>query len=153
AAGQGDPGVVLRARRPRHLAAARSRQGRLAAMRLGHKIALLLLAAATVPLATAGFQLIARNQRALEAAVRDTLDQTARHAAAVVAGDIEGRARQLTQTAQLIAWDKLSPAELDGALEILKRQTHASSADFVQQGAQAAERIAAPYARALREGP
>ncbi|HEX6837126.1 MAG TPA: hypothetical protein VF334_11165, partial [Polyangia bacterium] len=92
-------------------------------MRLAHKVALLLIAAAVVPLATAGFFLIARNQRALEAAVRDTLDQTARHGAAVVAGDVEGRARQLAQTAAMIEWDKLSPQELEGALEIIKRQT------------------------------
>jgi two-component system, NtrC family, sensor kinase len=120
-------------------------------MRLVHKVALLLLAAATIPLATAGFSLIARNQHALEAAVRDTLDQTARHAAAVVAADIEGRARQLKQTAGLIAWDKLSPAELAGALEILKRQTRARAADFMPDGA-GKIRIIAPYERARQEG-
>src|SRR5260370_17743855 len=92
-------------------------------MRRVHKVALLLLAAATVPLATAGFALIARNQRALEAAVKATLDQTARHGAAVVAADVEGRARQLTQTATLIAWDKLSPADPPGPPEILNPQT------------------------------
>ena len=81
-------------------------------MRLVHKLALLLLAAAVLPLATAGFYLIARNQRALEAAVRDTLDQTARHGASVVAADVEGRARQLAQTAAMIQWDHLSPPEL-----------------------------------------
>ena len=120
-------------------------------MRLVHKVALLLLAAATVPLATAGFALIARNQGALEAAVRDTFDQTARHAAAVVAGDVEGRARQLAQTAALIAWDKLSPAELDGALELLKRQTHARAAELMRDGSGKIH-IAAPYERARKEG-
>jgi two-component system NtrC family sensor kinase len=135
-------------------------------MRLLYKVALLLLAAATVPLATVGFLLIARNQRALEAAVRDTLDQTARHAAAVVAADIEGRARQLSQTAALIQWDKLSPAELDGALQLLERQTRAAGAEFLPDGsglgpsgkAGGAKRsevnghIAAPYERARKEG-
>src|SRR5438876_89185 len=120
-------------------------------MRLVHKVALLLLAAATVPLATAGFALIARNQGALEGAVKATLDQTARHGAAVVAADIEGRARQLTQTATLIAWDKLSPEELAGALEIVKRQTRARAADFVPDGGGKVQ-IVAPYERARKEG-
>ncbi|MDB4968397.1 MAG: histidine kinase [Myxococcales bacterium] len=119
-------------------------------MRLVNKVALLLLAAATVPLATAGFALIARNGRALEAAVKQTLDQTARHGAAVVAADVEGRARQLTQTATLIAWDKLSAAELAGALEILKRQTRARAAELVPAGSRPG--IVAPYERARKEG-
>src|SRR3954468_21182872 len=99
-------------------------------MRLIHKIALLLLAAAILPLATAGFYLISRNQRALESPVRDTLDQTARHGAAVVAAEVEGRARQLAQTAAMITWDTLSQRELEGALEIVKRQTPARVATF-----------------------
>ncbi len=122
-------------------------------MRLVHKLALLLLAAATVPLATAGFALIAHNQRALESAVRDTLDQTARHGAVVVAGDVEGRARQLAQTAAMITWDALSPAELEGALAIVKRQTRAAVATF-QSDADAATNpaINAPFERARKEG-
>ena len=120
-------------------------------MRLAHKVALLLIAAAVVPLATAGFFLIARNQRALEAAVRDTLDQTARHGAAVVAGDVEGRARQLAQTAAMIEWDKLSPAELEGALAIIKRQTRAAVATFQADG-DGKTPFEAPYERARKEG-
>ncbi len=120
-------------------------------MRLVHKVALLLIAAAVLPLATAGFLLIARNQRALEAAVRDTLDQTARHGAAVVAGEVEGRARQLAQTAAMIEWDKLSPAELEGALEIVKRQTRARVAEFQADG-DGKVQIDAPYERARAEG-
>jgi signal transduction histidine kinase len=120
-------------------------------MRLVHKVALLLLAAATLPIATVGFALIARNQRALEGAVRDTLDQTARHGAAVVAGEVEGRARQLAQTAAMIEWDKLSPAELEGALEIIKRQTHAAVATFQADG-DGKVTIEAPYERARTEG-
>ncbi|HEY2748023.1 MAG TPA: ATP-binding protein, partial [Polyangia bacterium] len=124
------------------------------------KLALLLLAAATVPLATAGFALIAHNQRALESAVRDTLDQTARHGAAVVASDVEGRARQLAQTAAMITWDTLSPAELEGALAIVKRQTRATVATY-QSDADAAAAAAAtihpttlnaPFERARKEG-
>jgi len=124
-------------------------------MRLWHKVALLLIAAATLPLATAGFALIAHNQRALESAVRDTLDQTARHGAAVVAGDVEGRARQLAQTAAMITWDTLSPAELEGALAIVKRQTRASVATFqsdADAASASAKSIDAPYERARKEG-
>ena len=120
-------------------------------MRLVHKVALLLIAAAVLPLATAGFFLIARNQRALEAAVRDTLDQTARHGAAVVAGDVEGRARQLAQTAAMIEWDKLSPKELEGALAIVERQTRARVATFQADG-DGKTQLDAPYERARKEG-
>ena len=66
-------------------------------MRLFYKIALVLVAAATVPLATVGFALVARNQRALESEVRARFDETARHAAEAVAADVEGRARQLAR--------------------------------------------------------
>src|SRR5882757_815934 len=135
-------------------------------MRLVHKIALLLLAAAILPLSTATFYLISRNQRALESAVRDTLDQTARHGAAVVAGEVEGRARQLAQTAAMITWDTLSPAELEGALALVKRQTRARVATFQSDGeglgpsgaAGGAKRsvvhaqLEAPYERARKEG-
>jgi signal transduction histidine kinase len=124
-------------------------------MRLVHKLALLLLAASALPLATAGFYLIARNQRALESAVRDTLDQTARHGAAVVASDVEGRARQLAQTAAMIQWDHLSPAELEGALEIVKRQTRARVATFqadTSATGTAPAAVDAPYERARKEG-
>ncbi|MGZ3407450.1 MAG: cache domain-containing protein, partial [Polyangia bacterium] len=120
-------------------------------MRLVHKIALLLLAAAILPLGTATFYLISRNQRALESAVRDTLDQTARHGAAVVAGEVEGRARQLAQTAAMIAWDKLSPEELEGALALVKRQTRARVATFQSDG-EAKVQLEAPYERARKEG-
>jgi signal transduction histidine kinase len=120
-------------------------------MRLVHKLALLLIAAAVLPLATAGFALIARNQRALESAIEDTLDQTARHGAAVVASEVEGRARQLAETAAMIEWGKLSPAELAGALAIVERQTHARVAVFQADG-DATVRIDAPYARARAEG-
>ena len=120
-------------------------------MRLVHKVALLLIAAAVLPLATAGFALIARNQRALESAVRDTLDQTARHGAAVVASDVEGRARQLAQTAAMINWDHLSPPELEGALEIVKRQARARVATFAADG-NGRVAIDAPYERARKEG-
>src|SRR4051812_44915093 len=123
-------------------------------MRLIHKIALLLLAAAILPLATAGFYLISRNQRALESAVRDTLDQTARHGAAVVAAEVAGRARQLAQTAAMISWDKLSQPELEGALEIVKRQTRARVATFQSDSAATAapRTVDAPYERARKEG-
>ena len=123
-------------------------------MRLLHKIALLLMAAATLPLATVGFALIARHQRALEAAVRDTLDQTARHAAAVVAGDIEGRARQLAQTASMIEWDQLSPDETKGALALLVRQVKASDATVLRApaAADAGWTAHAPFERARKEG-
>ncbi|MGZ3428388.1 MAG: hypothetical protein ACXVCV_17170, partial [Polyangia bacterium] len=120
-------------------------------MRLVHKIALLLLAAAILPLGTATFYLISRNQRALELAVRDTLDQTARHGAAVVAGEVDGRARQLAQTAAMIAWDKLSPEELEGALALVKRQTRARVATFQSDGSGKVQ-IDAPYERARKEG-
>src|SRR4051794_18361568 len=96
-------------------------------MRLVHKVTLLLVTAATLPIGTAGFALIARNQRALEATVRDRLDRTARHGAAVIASDVEGRARQLAQTAAMIEWDKLSPTELAGALALVERQVKAAS--------------------------
>ncbi len=122
-------------------------------MRLLHKIALLLMAAATLPLATVGFALIARHQRALEAAVRDTLDQTARHAAAVVAGDIEGRARQLAQTASMIEWDRLSPDETKGALALLVRQVKATDATVLRAPAGDDGWTAhAPFERARKEG-
>jgi two-component system, NtrC family, sensor kinase len=120
-------------------------------MRLVHKVALLLIAAAVLPLATAGFALIARNQRALESSIRDTLDQTARHGAAVVAADVEGRARQLAQTAAMINWDHLSQPELEGALEIVKRQTRARVATFAADG-NGTVQIDAPYERARKEG-
>jgi two-component system, NtrC family, sensor kinase len=128
-------------------------------MRLFHKIALLLVAAAVVPLGTVGFAIVARNERALEAEVRARFDQTARHAAEVVAADVEGRARQLAQTAGLIQWGALSPDEARGALEILRRQARARAAALhttvehevarVGEGDVAAH---APIARALKEG-
>src|SRR3954465_7401644 len=120
-------------------------------MRLVHKVTLLLVTAATLPIGTAGFALIARNQRALEGTVRDTLDRTARHGAAVIASDVEGRARQLAQTAAMIAWDKLSQPELEGALEIVKRQTHARVATFQADGSGKVQ-VEAPYERARKEG-
>jgi two-component system NtrC family sensor kinase len=125
-------------------------------MRLVHKVTLLLVTAATLPIGTAGFALIARNQRALEAAVRDTLDRSARHAAAVIASDVEGRARQLAQTASMIEWDQLSPSETAGALALVERQVKATAAHLV--GAEAPEEAPpawvarAPVERARREG-
>jgi two-component system, NtrC family, sensor kinase len=119
-------------------------------MRLAYKIALLLVAAAIVPLATAGFSSIARSRAALEAAVKETLDQTARHGAAVIAADVEGRARQLAQTVALIDWDKLSPDEAQGALALLEKQTRAVSSAISPERKQWIEM--APIARAEREG-
>jgi signal transduction histidine kinase len=128
-------------------------------MRLVHKIALLLLAAALIPLGTAGFLSIARNQRALEAAVRDTLDHSAAHAAAVIAADVEGRARQLAQTAAMIEWDKLDERELAGAMALIKKQVKADDADITPPTtATTATRVApawaahAATARAQQEG-
>jgi signal transduction histidine kinase len=133
-------------------------------MRLFHKIALLLIAAATVPLATAGFGVVARNERALESEVRERFDQTARHAAAVVANDVEGRARQLTQTAAMVPWADLSVEEATGALALLRRQTRAATAGLFDSAGKtrAVDRSAeigddqlaahAPLERALREG-
>jgi two-component system NtrC family sensor kinase len=123
-------------------------------MRLVHKIALLLLAAALIPLGTAGFLSIARNQRALEGAVRDTLDHTAAHAAAVIAADIEGRARQLAQTASMIEWDRLDGRELAGAMALIKKQVKADDAAVTLPAAPPAPAWVAhaAIARAEREG-
>ena len=120
-------------------------------MRLVHKVALLLIAAAVVPLATAGSRwsrtTSARSRR------RSRARSTRRRGTAptVVAGEVEGRARQLAQTAAMIEWNKLSPAELEGALEIVKRQTHARVATFQADGAGKVA-IEAPYERARKEG-
>jgi two-component system, NtrC family, sensor kinase len=97
-------------------------------VRLFHKIALVLVAVATVPLATVGFALVQRNQRALEEEVRARFDETARHAAEAVAADVEGRARQLAQTAAMIGWDKLTVEETIGALGLVRRQARAQAA-------------------------
>ncbi len=115
-------------------------------MRLVHKLALVLMAAAALPLGTAGFWLVATNQHALEAEVKARFDQTARHAADAVANDVEGRARMLPQLAQLIDFGRLSHDELDGALQILKRQAHAAAAHFSTKAEGGIE------ARALHEG-
>ncbi|HEY7957443.1 MAG TPA: ATP-binding protein [Polyangia bacterium] len=136
-------------------------------MRLFHKIAILLVLAAAIPIGTVGFVVVRENQRALETEVRARFDETARHAASVVAGDVEGRARQLQKTAAMIHWSALSPAELDGALALLRRQAGAAVAGFfpsakeaspVESAAPGMAPLArgleekAPRARAIREG-
>ncbi len=129
-------------------------------MRLFHKIALVLVAAAALPLGTVGFALVARNERALEAEVRGRFDQTARHAAETVAADVEGRARQLAQTAALIRWGQLSPDEARGALELLRRQARADRASLYGAGDQPTAVVGAtddaprppPLERARKEG-
>jgi signal transduction histidine kinase len=127
-------------------------------VRLFHKIALLLVAASALPLATVGFAVVAANQRALEAEVRARFDQTARHAAEAIAADVEGRARQLAQTASLIGWDKLSAEEATGALELMRRQTRASAAGLFDARDQLRTRTGegpipdAPIDRARKEG-
>ncbi|HZS39703.1 MAG TPA: ATP-binding protein [Polyangia bacterium] len=130
-------------------------------MRLFYKIALVLVAAATVPLATVGFALVARNQRALEAEVRARFDETARHAAEAVAADVEGRARQLAQTAAMIGWDKLSLEEAAGALALVRRQARAQTAIYFRGAEEVAPgdetlnralREHAPRERARKEG-
>jgi signal transduction histidine kinase len=126
-------------------------------MRLFQKVAALLVGAAALPLGTAGFALVALNQRALESEVRARFDQTAQHAAEVVAGDIEGRARQLPRLAALIGWSALGPAELTGALALFQRQAGAAAAtSFDARGARTPvdEAFAAriPLERARAEG-
>jgi signal transduction histidine kinase len=103
-------------------------------VRLFHKIALLLVLAAAAPLGTVGFAVVAANERALEAEVRARFDRTARHAAEAVAADVEGRARQLAETAGLISWSLLDDDEARGALELLRRQAHAEAAALYQGG-------------------
>ena len=95
-------------------------------MRLFHQIGLGLIAAAVVPLSTAGFGVVAWNERALEREVKARFDQTARHAALAIASDVEGRARLLTQVASMIAWDKLTDEERRGALALLRGQARAT---------------------------
>jgi signal transduction histidine kinase len=94
-------------------------------MRLFHQIGIALVIAAVVPLGTAGLAVLSFNERALEAEVRGRFDQTAHHAALAVAADVEGRARQLTQTSALINWDELSADEVRGALTLIRRQSRA----------------------------
>jgi signal transduction histidine kinase len=138
-------------------------------MRLFHKIALVLVAAAALPLATVGFALVARNERALEGEVRGRFDQTARHAAEAVAADVEGRARQLAQTAAMIRWSELAPDEARGALALLRRQAKAAAAELRDgRGVRTSDALAvaeagapveaelgahAPFERARKEGP
>src|SRR5579862_8872296 len=100
-------------------------------MKLVHKIALGLLLAAALPLGTAGFWLVATNERALETEVKARFDQTVRHAAEAVANDVEGRGRMLPQLAQMIDFERLTPDELAGALQLLERQAHASDGRLV----------------------
>jgi len=129
-------------------------------VRLFHKIAVVLVAAAAIPLGTVGFAVVSTNQRALESEVRARFDQTARHAAEAVAADVEGRARQLAQTAAMITWDKLDPDEARGALELLRRQAKAAAAALyddagkisVQSGDVALLGERAPRERARKEG-
>jgi signal transduction histidine kinase len=131
-------------------------------VRLFHKIALLLVAAAAIPLGTVGFAVVAANQRALETEVRARFDQTARHAAEAIAADVEGRARQLAQTATLISWDRLNDKEARGAIELMRRQARADGAALYGAGSEvrAATDAAieaqlaghAPLERARREG-
>jgi two-component system, NtrC family, sensor kinase len=115
-------------------------------VRLVHKLALVLMAAAALPLGTAGFWLVATNERALESEVKARFDQTVRHAAEAVATDVEGRARMLPQLAQMIDFGHLSDEELQGALALLQRQARATDAKFAASGKDGIE------ARALKEG-
>jgi hypothetical protein len=103
-------------------------------MRLVHKLALALMAAAALPLGTAGFWMVATNERALEAEVKARFDQTVRHAAEAVATDVEGRARMLPQLAQMIDFSQLSEDELRGALALLQKQARATDAKLVRDG-------------------
>jgi signal transduction histidine kinase len=121
-------------------------------MRLVHQIGLALVVAAVAPLLSAGFAVIAANERALEAEVKARLDQTAAHAAVAVAADVEGRAKLLAESAAMIRWGALDGAEREGALAILKRQAGARRARFVADGADEASEPGAPIARARREG-
>jgi signal transduction histidine kinase len=132
-------------------------------VRLFHKIAALLIIAGSVPLGTVGFQLVRRNEQALEAEVRARFSETARHAAEAVAADIEGRARLLAQVTPMIRWADLDPGEARGALALVKRQAHATDAAlFDVDGAEFAVRAVdgnplpltthAPRRRAQTEG-
>ena len=126
-------------------------------VRLSHKLAVLLVGAAALPIGAVGFTAVVANQRALEDEVRARFDQTAQHAAEAVAADVEGRALKLAETATLVGWAELSPRELDGALELVRRQTGAASAQLFLDGHDAAagdpELAAhAPKARARKEG-
>jgi signal transduction histidine kinase len=116
-------------------------------LKLVHKLALVLMAAAALPLGTAGFWLVATNERALEAEVKARFDQTVRHAAEAMATDVEGRARMLPQLAQMIDFGHLSDEELHGALALLQKQARAADARFLVHGESGIE------ARAEKEGP
>jgi two-component system, NtrC family, sensor kinase len=115
-------------------------------MKLVHKIALVLMAAAALPLGTAGFWLVATNERALESEVKARFDQTVRHAAEAVANDVEGRGRMLPQLAQMIDFQRLTPDELKGALGLLERQARATEGRLVPPGE------GGIFARAEKEG-
>ena len=137
-------------------------------MRLFHQIGLGLVAAAVLPLSTAGFGVVAWNERALEREVKARFDQTARHAALAIASDVEGRARLLTQVASMIAWDKLTDEERHGALALLRGQARATGArlypesekqdgeppiDEIEPGVNATKLFAnVPLDRARKEG-
>ena len=163
AARQGDPGLGLRPRRQRHLPAARRAQSRLALCYIRRRFAhdaprpqgrdCCSIAAARPAARTAGFALIARNQRALEigrprhprpnrAARRRRRRRRCRRARAAAGAD--GGDDRLGHALA---------AELEGALEIVKRQTRAPRrAPFSSRRHDGKVQIDAPLERARKEG-
>jgi two-component system, NtrC family, sensor kinase len=99
-------------------------------VKLFHKIALLLIVAAAVPIGAVGFSLLSLQERAHEAEVRARFDQTARHAAETVASEIEGKARLIGRTAAVLPWGGLQSDELRGALQLIRRQAGAAAARY-----------------------
>jgi signal transduction histidine kinase len=140
-------------------------------MRLFHKIALLLVGMATVPLVTAGFVSVRLGERAVEGEVKARFDEVAHTAAEAVAHEVEGRALQYAGLASLFAWERLQPEMLAAALVLVRRQVRAAAALFVPDGhdpAAGASGLAsdaipgldaaallqvAPVAKARKEGP
>src|SRR6185295_16957824 len=103
-------------------------------VKLAQQIALLVVLAAAVPLATAGFLLIRLNEQALESEVKARFDETARHAGEAVAAEIDGKAHLLARTVENVPWDRLDEAEARGALGLLAGQVGGSAAALFEAG-------------------
>ena len=103
-------------------------------MKLFHQIAALMIVAAAVPLATAGFEVVHLNEAALTAEVRARFDATARHAAEAVSSGVEGKARLIASTAQMIRWGELDEAEARAALSLLAHEVNGRAALIAEKG-------------------
>lgn len=97
-------------------------------MKLYQQLVLFMLAATVLPLAAVGFLLLSRAETELTGRIVSEQRILAEATAESVSGELMKTVDALARSAELIDWERITPEELQGALQLLYGQSPAVSA-------------------------